>query len=111
MVDPDCYYISMDGKACYFDNDGDYINQSQKLEIMQYTGLKDKNGTEIYEGDIIKSDKGMIVFIEWNDLDGSWQCYKKDRKHHATWTLGHYTTDGIAVIGNIHENPDLPEEV
>jgi uncharacterized phage protein (TIGR01671 family) len=78
--------------------------------VMQYTGLKDKKGIEIYDGDIIKSDKYMIVYVEWNTLNASWHCYNIKHRFISTWTLGHYITDGITVIGNIYENPELLEE-
>ncbi|MAW87701.1 MAG: DNA-packaging protein [Phyllobacteriaceae bacterium] len=69
--------------------------------IMQYTGLKDKNGMEIYEGDIIKDDWreeiGQIKFDE-----GCFACLLDGTIEH----LAECASD-IEVIGNIYENPEL----
>ena len=72
-----------------------------KYKLMQYTGLKDKNGVEIYEGDIIRIKNNHGYFIKksvaWNN-GNRWQGFrvgKGDRE--------------IEVIGNVYENPELLE--
>jgi len=67
-------------------------------EIMQFTGLKDKNGREIYEGDIINDD-GIIMFIEF--VQGAF-CKCNDN---GNWII--HSCDKIEVIGNIYENSEL----
>jgi hypothetical protein len=73
-------------------------------ELMQYTGLTDKNGKEIYEGDIIH-----LKFGELNaNLVVKWDKYMGLKYHNGGWTsLVHVDTHG-EVIGNIFENPELP---
>jgi uncharacterized phage protein (TIGR01671 family) len=72
--------------------------------LMQYTGLTDKNGKEIYEGDIIH-----LKFGELNaNLVVKWDKYMGLEYHNGGWTsLVHVGTHG-EVIGNIFENPELP---
>tara|TARA_R110000764_G_scaffold236361_2_gene331464 strand:- start:151 stop:501 length:351 start_codon:yes stop_codon:yes gene_type:complete len=79
-------------------------------DIMQYTGLKDKNGKEIYEGDIVEVcalhplEPVFTTEVKWNT--GSFTA-SKGRLYR---TLAHWAQDGIEVIGNIHENPELLEQ-
>jgi len=72
--------------------------------IQQYTGLTDSNDKEIYEGDIIH-----LKFGELNaNLVVKWDKYMGLKYHNGGWTsLVHVDTHG-EVIGNIFENPELP---
>ena len=81
----------------------------QKSTLMQYTGLKDKNGKEIYEGDILEFDaeewgspdeKDRRWAVEWDAVDGCWQTGGGTTSECSAWK---------EVIGNIHENPELIE--
>ena len=80
-----------------------------EIELMQSTGLKDKNGKEIFEGDILKSNKYTTsVFYE----RGAY-CVKFCRTTNTTVTMNvisfieKYKTK---IIGNIYENPELLED-
>jgi hypothetical protein len=70
----------------------------EQIVLMQYTGLKDKNGVEIYEGDILKAPYFQTAAVEYME-SGFW-C--KQGKHNMLPNL----TDA-EVIGNIYENPEL----
>jgi U3 small nucleolar ribonucleoprotein component len=76
--------------------------------FMQYTGLKDKNGKEIYEGDVIRS-------IHWfGDMDES-ECLTEVKMPDIFILLEGGKDQGvdrstIEVIGNIYENPELIEK-
>lgn len=75
--------------------------ESTGLILMQYTGLHDKNGKEIYEGDIVKYENmtGKIMFF-----NGSFIL--SDLEETEEWELGVINED-IEVIGNIYDNPEL----
>ena len=74
-------------------------------DVQQYTGLKDKNGKEIYEGDILNYD-GEPTIIEY--VDDMFHCKSTKYKN---LTPGNYRLATLhnrcQIIGNIHENPEL----
>ena len=83
-----------------------YQRGMSKVQFMQYTGLKDKNGKEIYEGDIVKYDSGNLFGIEFKF--GKWLCVNKndDLKTGILYDLLNASVE-IEVISNIYENPEL----
>ena len=106
---------------------GETFIVEDKLKLMQYTGLKDKNGTEIYEGDILKSiDKKDNKNNEWigvvEDNGFGWLALKYKEYLNPSW-LGALSTpmnepqnatwinSNCIIIGNIYENKNLLDEV
>jgi hypothetical protein len=77
-------------------------------ELMQYTGLLDKNGKEIYEGDIVKRDNNDISVIYWNLKTTGFILTPNHTKLRGEVVLGLLHTQ-MEVIGNIYENPNLLE--
>ena len=107
MLMPECcgLFIHLDGELNSFDSEGELVGTefTRQLRLMQYTGLKDKNDKEIYEGDIVRALKhnedlftdkvwwrsGILWFGNWN------------------WIEFQNIFRVIEVIGNIFEDGEL----
>lgn len=84
------------------------------IELMQYTGLKDKNGKEIYEGDIMKYkfpyDKRLKHISPVKSLETEASFGIKDRYGNEIPLYAILANNYFEVIGNIYENKNLLEE-
>ncbi len=82
------------------------------IELMQYTGLKDKNGVEIYEGDIVRHydypycKAGGQSVVRWDDCACGFEPFTEEIADYGHPIAGEW----IEVIGNIWETPELLEE-
>jgi len=93
------------------------MNYPKQYEVMQFTGLKDKNGKDIYEGDICKfyEDKETDIFFHGlayvnNDtVGGSWKIIKCDNEGGEEYGIdsSSFWNEDFEIIGNIYENPDI----
>ena len=107
-----CFYISQNGVL--FSDYGNVITPEIKQDyfvIERYTGIKDQDDKEIYEGDILRwkhyyeitgEDIETTAKVYWEEKDASFVV--------GDWfeSLGHLVDeDKVEVVGNIHENPEL----
>jgi|SRR3990167_7580597 len=101
QVNSAAFYPEMDSGTLFnHDNDTIFIGNGTRdaVEIMQYVGLKDKNGREIYQDDLMRDLDNEICVVSW-DKSGCW-------KFGLVWA-NNINSNEYEVIGNIYENPEL----
>ena len=113
--DPHFFYFDLETIR---DEDNEANWQNMEL-VMQYTGLKDKNGKEIYEGDILDAVESTEVFhpnrmvVEYHGMAFAFVGKtKREQPLRSEYTFDTITNSDIEtypaiVIGNIYENPEL----
>lgn len=102
------YALTQDGGLDFYCH-GDHMKEASPdmYFIEQYTGLRDKNGKEIFQGDIVKSiPDGNVYEIDWFDDKCGWFGFENTTGEDY---IPLYRLNCV-IIGNIHENPELKEE-
>lgn len=98
-----------------YTEDDNLFNENYKtaefknIELLQFTGLKDNGGQELYEADVIKFNDGIddiYGLISYDDEDGTYRVSYENITEHLSDLEGDFE-----IVGNIFENPDLHEQL
>ena len=79
------------------------------IELLQFSGVKDNGGQELYEADVIKFNDGIddiYGLISYDDEDGTYRVFYENITEHLSDREGDFE-----IVGNIFENPDLHEQL
>ena len=110
-MDNEIDHISWLEDELYCIGDGiTYMVLAEDLVLMQSTGLKDKNGKEIFEGDIVDY-KGRKAIIKWHGAFASfiYRFIDEPQERKPKWDPLFLAYLKLEIIGNIYENPELLE--
>lgn len=111
----DDFYLRSDGRpydraSKTYDTPNLEIESTDDLVVMQFTGLHDKNGVKIFEGDIIES-AGHFAQIRYSNIQcGFCAAELHDFNCYSVFPQPFLGRDKCQVIGSIHQNPELLEK-
>lgn len=100
IMTPSFDFRQWEGNTLYPSNNGKMLYGD--LEIMQSTGLKDKNGKEIFEGDIMVNWAKQTFPVSWNQEIATY-----DMEGSAVTLIESDPSERLVIIGNIYDNPEL----
>lgn len=101
-----------DGDATICANESENNNVLIKHDVNpdtvgQYTGKKDRNGKDVWEGDLLRTPEGDIMVVEWRDAQIITRCVRPHNPRYKNSLTFAYPVS--VVIGNIYDNPELLE--
>lgn len=105
--------IDLRGNIGHYEDDGNF--QKEDGILMQFTGLKDKNGNPIYEGDLYQVAKNKVYEVKYSEgitsnhewFGGCFLLHGLFAGSETAFPFDEYAMAHGEVIGNVHENPEL----
>ena len=93
----------------YLDIISDADRYKDRFVIEQYTGLTDKNGKKIFDGDIVKTKNGRLCEVYWFKSPNmcGWDLKPIECDSPAPDKCDLFSSQNLEVVGNIHDNPEL----
>ena len=113
-IDSYCFLQGLNKCVFHFTNGGQKTLKNSDFIILQCTGLKDKNGKLIYEGDVVKFNfdtDEIIAVVSWDDNEGQVGYYLNTTDYFKDKYVTDYDfyKNDYEVLGNIYENKELLE--
>lgn len=109
--------LSLVGRIDFFKRQVSILSPSyhsvgfENIKLMQSTGMLDKNGKEIYEGDILRTYDGELAKVVWNVSLGCWEAEFLDEIVDLSEVADIQSNrSDCEIVGNIYENRELLEE-
>lgn len=107
------YWIIISGSGGRIYEDGEFEGcgcyEIDPDTVGEYTGLPDRNGKKIFEGDIVKNiEHGFKYTVAFSSERGGWFPFARDDGC-GCCSMDVETSSEVAIIGNIHDNPELLE--